>query len=149
MINQYFVVQLAAVVSYLEDHGCTIDRFRPKRGLRRDRTVLTYLAQHGVTDGTCRPPNYAEWLGLLGSLLHDLFASRLMKKRKCPPQPLLCQADHSSSRPIPFIGSFNQWPGNAIFPGQHENASSAIAILLHWFFCWKSPFMLPCVSIAS
>jgi hypothetical protein len=47
------VASIGAVQQYLDEHHCTVDRFRPNRGFRRDRTVLPYLVERGVPNGTC------------------------------------------------------------------------------------------------
>jgi hypothetical protein len=47
------VASIGAVQHYLDENHCTVDRFRPNRGFRRDRTVLPYLVERGVPNGTC------------------------------------------------------------------------------------------------
>jgi hypothetical protein len=53
MRDQQDVASIVAVQQYLDEHHCTVDRFRPNRGFRRDRTVLPYLVERGVPNGTC------------------------------------------------------------------------------------------------
>lgn len=47
------VARMSSVADFVRQRDCRVASFRPNRGFRRDRQVMSWLVDHGVPDGIC------------------------------------------------------------------------------------------------